>query len=199
VEQHILSESLRRRKVRHDATQKKNNLLLGESMLTRSELPENPVVLAVQDADGRKHTITTERVRGGKIRMTCTCDAARTHGWCRHQIDLLCMRYEAVPNRSEDAEFHFEDIVMGTPLADTADEVDVALADYDTALRSLEAPRPAGFDGGHLRAVAELASDLAEAARQLDHAVGRFRKQLESGSAHGAERVRIDPAMPTLR
>lgn len=156
-------------------------------MLTRSELPENPVALAVRDSDGRKHTITTERVRGGKVRMSCTCDAGRAQGWCRHRIELLCMRYEAVVSRNEDAEFHFEDIVMGTPLADAADEVDVALADYEAALRALDEKRPAGLDGGKLRIVAELAADLAEAATQLDTAIARFRKRLESGAVLAAE------------
>ena len=42
----------------------------GVHMLTRSELPENPVVLVLQDTDGRQNVVTTERVRGGKIRMT---------------------------------------------------------------------------------------------------------------------------------
>jgi hypothetical protein len=156
-------------------------------MLTRSELPENPVVLAVRDDDGRKHTVTTERVRGGKVRMTCTCDASRSQGWCRHQIELLCTRYDAVANRSEDIEFHFEDIVMGTPLADAADEVDVALADYEAALRSLEQTRPAGLEGAKLRVVADLAADLAEAAGQLDAAIARFKKRLASSVALSVE------------
>jgi hypothetical protein len=180
--------------------QKKRILLSGETMLTRSELPENPVVLAVHDADGRKHTVTTERIRGGKIRMVCTCDDCRSHGWCRHQVELLCMRYDAVTSRSEDAEFHFEDIVMGTPLADAADEVDVALADYESALRALDQKRPAGFEDGKLRVTAELATDVAEAATHLDTAIARFRKRLDSGAMQKlGHDARVEWARPSAR
>jgi hypothetical protein len=150
-------------------------------MLTRSELPENPVVLAVRDADGRHHTVTTERLRGGKIRMVCTCDGSQSAGWCQHQVQLLCMRYEAVVDRCEDAEYRFEDIVMGTPLADVADEVEVALADFQKALRGIDTNRPAGLGGDELRRLAESASDLAEAATHLDSTIMRFKKKLAAG------------------
>lgn len=150
-------------------------------MLTRSELPVNPVVLAVRDADGHLHTVTAERVRGGKIRMTCTCDASRASGWCEHEVDLLCTRYDAVVDGSDDLEFRFEDVVMGTPLADTADEVDVALADLRKALGDFDAKRPTGLDGDKLRRIAELAADLADAALHLDGTLARFRKRLAAG------------------
>jgi hypothetical protein len=150
-------------------------------MLTRSELPENPVVLAVQDGDGRQHRIHTERVRGGKIRMTCSCDSNRAAGWCDHQVQLLCLRYDIVVERSEDMEFHFEDVVMGTPLADLADDVDVALGDYQKALDAIGLKRLAGLDSAKLHRVAEMASDLAEAANHLESALERFRKRLAAG------------------
>jgi hypothetical protein len=152
-------------------------------MLTRSELPENPVVLAVQDGDGRQHRIQTERVRGGKIRMTCSCDANRAAGWCDHQVQLLCLRYDIVVERSEDMEFHFEDVVIGTPLADLADDVDVALAEYQNALDAIGLKRPVGLDSAKLHRVAEMASDLAEAANHLESALERFRKRLAAGHA----------------
>jgi hypothetical protein len=152
-------------------------------MLTRSELPENPVVLAVQDEDGRKCTVTTERVRGGRIRMLCTCDANRASGWCRHQVRLLCMRYDGVLEHSETDEFYFEDVVMGTALADLADEVDVALEEYEAALDRIDIRRPAGTESSALRAVAELAADLADAATHLDATLIRFRKRLATGAA----------------
>lgn len=150
-------------------------------MLTRSELPENPVAIAVEDADGRRHRVTTERVRGGRIRMICTCDASRSDGWCRHQVQLLCLRYDCVVDRSEEAEFHFEDVVMGTPLADIADEVDVALGDYHIALAAIGQQRPLSLAGEALRRAAEMATDLAEAATHLDRALDRFKKKLAAG------------------
>ena len=146
-------------------------------MLTRSELPRNPVALTIADGDAR-HTVTAERLRGNRIRIACTCHAPE--GWCRHRLDLLCLRYDAVLERDDEAEFGFEDIVMGTALADLADEVDVALQDYGKAARAMET-KPAGLDSGALRTLAERAADLSEAATHLDGALTRFRKKLAEG------------------
>ena len=149
-------------------------------MLTRSELPQNPVTLQVADGPDR-HAVTAERVRGGQVRIGCTCRASAAQGWCAHQVRLLCLRYDAVVERDSEAEFHFEDIVMGTPLADLADAVDLALTDYEAAQTALEARRIAGFEPGSLRRLAELATDLAQAASHLDGALARFRKRLAAG------------------
>jgi hypothetical protein len=154
-------------------------------MLSRSELPENPVALAVQDTDGRTFTVTTERVRGGRIRMTCSCSPSVAEGWCRHQVSLLCLRYDDVVDGGDSSEFHFEDIVMGTPLADAADEVDVAMEEYERALASMDASRPQGFDSHGLQALSDRAGDLADAAGQLAKAVDRLKKKLASGAALG--------------
>ncbi|HEX2555975.1 MAG TPA: hypothetical protein VHL98_19940 [Microvirga sp.] len=151
-------------------------------MLTRSELPENPVALQVADG-GDRHVVTAERVRGGQVRIGCTCRTSAAEGWCGHQVQLLCLRYDAVVERDGEAEFHFEDIVMGTPLADLADEVDLALAEYDAAHKGLEAKRSAGFDPDRLRRLAALATDLAQAASHLDGALARFKKRLAAGRA----------------
>jgi hypothetical protein len=149
-------------------------------MLTRSELPQNPVTLQVADGPDR-HAVTAERVRGGQVRIGCTCRASAADGWCGHQVQLLCLCYDGVVERDSEAEFHFEDVVMGTPLADLADEVDLALADYEAARRALEAKRPADFDPGALRRLSDLATDLAQAAAHLDGALARFRKRLAAG------------------
>lgn len=147
-------------------------------MLTRSELPENPVALGILGEDGERLTVTAERLRSGKIRMDCSCQASAGEGWCRHQVELLCMRYDAVAERSEETELQFEDIVMGTPLADLADEVDAGLGDYFRALSDVRTKLPTGIDRSKLDLVGAVASDLAEAAKQLDSAIGRFRKRL---------------------
>jgi hypothetical protein len=152
-------------------------------MLTRSELPENPVVLVIRDTDGHQNVVTTERVRGGKIRMTCTCDQGDSLGWCEHRVQLLCLRYDSVVESSDDMEFHFEDIVMGTPLADCADEVEVALADFRAVLCALDTKHPPVLNGDGLRALADRARDLADATTQLEIVLGRFRKQLAAGLA----------------
>jgi len=152
-------------------------------MLTRSELPENPVVLAVRDHDGRQHRIQTERVRGGKVRMTCSCEANRSDGWCAHQIQLLCLRYDTVVERSEEVEFQFEDVVMGTALADLADELDLAMSDYQHALDAMAQKQTVCLDCAKLREIAELSTDLADAATHLEGALGRFKKRIAAGLA----------------
>jgi hypothetical protein len=150
-------------------------------MLTRSELPENPVTLVLQDADGHQNIITTERVRGGKVRMTCTCEQGKSLGWCDHRVQLLCLRYDGVVEPGDDTEFHFEDVVIGTPLADSADEVEVALTDFRTALEALHLERALALNEVGLRSLADRARDLADATTHLDIALARFRKHLAAG------------------
>jgi hypothetical protein len=152
-------------------------------MLTRSELPQNPVILAVRDPDGSHHDVVTERVRGGHVRMTCSCSDSRSAGWCRHQVRLLCMRYEAVVDRTEEVEFQFEDVVTGTSLADLADDLDVALSGYETALEEMSSKRPQGVDVAKIHRVRDLAAALVDAAAELDNALDRFRKKLAQGAA----------------
>jgi hypothetical protein len=72
---------------------------------------------------------------------------------------------------------------MGTPLADLADDVDLAVADYRQALEAIGAKVPFGFDSVKLQRVAELASDLASAATHLESALGRFKRKLATGPA----------------
>jgi hypothetical protein len=93
------------------------------------------------------------------------------------------MRYDSVVERSEELEFHFEDVVMGTPLADLADDLDVALIGYQSALDDMSAKCPAGLDGAKLHRVMDLASTLADAAAHLDTALNRFKKRLAAGTS----------------
>jgi hypothetical protein len=149
-------------------------------MLTRSELPENPVILAIRDPNGGQHSIVTERVRGAHIRMTCSCGRNRADGWCRHQIELLCLRYDEVVDRTEEVEVQFEDVVSGTSLADLADDLDLALIAYQSALDEMNSKRPVGLDAAQLHRVRDLASNLADSAAHLDSALNRFKKKLAS-------------------
>jgi hypothetical protein len=155
---------------------------LGNAMLTRSELPENPVALSIADDDGQVQVVTAERVRGGRVRIGCTCRTSVEDGWCRHQVQLLCMRYDGVEQRDGEAEFHFEDIVMGTPLADLADEVDLALGDFDKAVKVLEAAQRDSMVPDHLRRLAEIAAEVAEAASHLEGTLSRFKKKLAAAA-----------------
>lgn len=147
-------------------------------MLTRSELPENPVHFAVRGEDGQTLTVSAERLRSGKIRLDCSCQGSAVQGWCRHQVDLLCLRYEGLTERREELELQFEDIVMETPLADLAGEVEAGIGDYVAAVGALRSSPLAALDHDALARVGGLAADLADTAQQLDAAIGRFRKKL---------------------
>lgn len=151
-----------------------------KTVLTRSELEVNPVVLEIASSDGTRRTITTERTRGNRLAMSCTCDDCKRDGWCRDQVQLLCLRYDRVADGDPEIELRFEDLVVGTALADLADEVDLALADYETAAASMEKARPHDLTRAGLHRIADLASQMAEAARQLDTALTRFKRKLAS-------------------
>jgi hypothetical protein len=152
-------------------------------VLTRSELEVNPVVMEIVTSDGTRRSIKAERIRGNRLAISCTCEDCRREGWCREQIDLLCLRYERVVDAEPDSELRFEDLVVGTALADLADEVDLALSDYETATAALENARTRDLTRTSLQRTADLASQLAEAARQLDGAIARFKRKLASPEA----------------
>jgi hypothetical protein len=147
-------------------------------MLSRSELPENPVALTVAAAEGVFNVIT-ERIVGGRIRMACSCAESGVEGWCGHRLRLLCMRYDDVVGQSADDEYRFEDIVIGTPLADAADEVDLALSEFAEARRALDERSAARL--ADLPALAAAASRFADVARELDRALDRLRRRLAGG------------------
>ncbi len=151
-------------------------------MLTRSELTRNRVAMTVEDGAGREEVVA-ERKRGGLVRMGCSCAGNAADGWCRHQLDLLCLRYDAVVAKDDDAEFHFEDIVLGTALADTADEVDVGLSAYREALAAIAARPARDLSPETLGLVADHAADLAEAGRALAAAIGRLTRKLAAARA----------------
>ena len=153
--------------------------LAGADMLTKSELTRTCVAVTVQDSSGR-HVVNTRRGRGGQVDMACTCTVNAEKGWCGHQLDLLCLRYDAVVEQDSNAEFHFEDIILGTALADTADEVDVAIAAYRDALAAIERYRSSDLSAEGLSVLADEAAELSAASRALATALGRLRRKLET-------------------
>jgi hypothetical protein len=146
-------------------------------MLTKSELTRTCVAMTVEDATGR-HLVTTRRGRGGQVSMSCTCEAHGAEGWCLHQVDLLSLRYGAVVEQDNDAEFHFEDIILGTALAEAADEVDVALASHRDALAALARHQTADMSSDALLLLADRAADVSDASRILATSLGRLRRKL---------------------
>jgi hypothetical protein len=155
----------------------------GDIVLTRSELQHNPVALSVVGPDGQAHTVTAERVAGERVRITCSCQAGAADGWCRHALDLLCLRYDHVVGLDDDLAYRFEDLVCGTPLADLADEIDAARSEFERALATLRVTGRPAFEPESLRSTAHAATDLADAALHLDHALERFRRRLAAARA----------------
>lgn len=145
-------------------------------MLTRSELVVTEVVTEVASQAGGRSSVRTQRTRGNRLSVTCTCEGYRRDGWCRDQIELLCLRYDSVLDRDPDAELHFEDLVIGTALADLADEVDLAMSEYEAARNALARAPQDDLTAPALRRIADLASDLKEAAHRLDDALARFKR-----------------------
>jgi hypothetical protein len=68
-------------------------------------------------------------------------------------------------------------------LADLADDLDVALSGYETALEEMSSKRPQGVDVAKIHRVKDLAAALVDAAAELDNALDRFRKKLAQGAA----------------
>lgn len=149
-------------------------------MLTRSELVVDQVTVEMVTVRGDRVSVQTRRTRGNRLSMTCTCEDHRRDGWCRDQIDLLCLRYDRIADRDQDVELQFEDLVIGTAAADLADEVDLALTDFEAASAALMKASLRDLSAPELRRTGDLAANLSETARQLDEAIARFKRRLSA-------------------
>ncbi|GGK25075.1 hypothetical protein [Salinarimonas ramus] len=147
-------------------------------MLTRSDLPEEPVALTIRGAEGHEHKVTVGRRAAGGVSLTCSCAMFSRETWCRHTVDVLCMRLRALGITDPDAEFALETAVMGTKAEDVAHELDRALIAYSRALERLDASRSASLAADAIETMAGIARDLADAATTLADAALRFRRAL---------------------
>jgi hypothetical protein len=147
-------------------------------MVPLPDLDANPVSLTIRDGDFR-FDVTAERGKGGKVWMVCQCGAGQTEGWCRHRLDLLCQRYDAVEAGDGPKRESFQHIVSGTPLAQAGQNAARALDAFDKCLVTFDRSRPAVIVGRHLGRFTDTVSDLAACAGELEDALSVLRRLLE--------------------
>ncbi|MGJ3264279.1 MAG: SWIM zinc finger family protein [Salinarimonas sp.] len=149
-------------------------------MLTHNDLPEAPVRLTVTGAEGHQHTLAIAREIGGDVELTCSCAMFSRESWCRHAVDVLCMRLRALGVVDDELDFALERVVLGTKAEDVSHELDRALIAYERALARFDTSRSASLETDVLETMGALARDLADAAAGLADAAMRFRRALAS-------------------
>ena len=148
----------------------------GADMLTTNDLPQGPVMLDITGADGHGHRVSVSRSAGGSVRVACSCAFFQRERWCRHVVDVLCMRLRALGVPDEDAAFALEEAVMGTAAEDQAHALDRALIAYERALAAFDQGRSASLAGDVVDTMATLSQAVADAATELGDAVTRFKR-----------------------
>jgi hypothetical protein len=149
-------------------------------MLTQTDLPEDPVTLVVRGAEGHEHTVTVERRLGGGVGVTCSCALFAREAWCRHSVDVLCMRLRALGVSDDGLEFALEQAVLGTRAEDVAHELDRALIAYERALKRFDESRSHSLAGDVVDTMGAIAREIADAAATLGDAALRFKRALEA-------------------
>lgn len=158
---------------------RKSRPVVGVPVMTAvPDLKRNPVAFTAVDAEG-SHSISAERGKNGKVWLTCQCAASAADGWCRHRLDLLCFRYDAVPGADATTRQAFEQIVTGTSLFNAGRDADRALVAFSECLKIFDARRPTPVVGPDLSKFTDLVSDLAACASELEDALGTLRRLLE--------------------
>lgn len=155
-------------------------------MLTQTDLPDEPVALVVQGAEGHQHTVAVERRLGGSVSVSCTCAMFAREAWCRHAVDVLCMRLRALGVSDDSLEFKLGQAVLGTKAEDVAHELDRALIAYERALRRFDESRSHGLSADVVDTMGTIAREIADAAATLGDAALRFKRALSAASAVSA-------------
>lgn len=154
-------------------------------MLTQSDLPEEPVSLSVRGAEGHEHLVTVGRQLGGGVSLSCSCAMFAREAWCRHAVDVLCMRLRALGVADDGLEFTLESAVMGTKAEDLAHELDRALIAYERALKRFDESRSGSLAADVVETMGAIARDIADAAATVSDAVLRFKRAVEAARAGG--------------
>lgn len=149
-------------------------------MLTQTDLPDEPVALVVRGAEGHQHTVTVERRLGGGVGASCTCAMFAREAWCRHAVDVLCMRLRARGVSDVDLEFKLEQAVIGTKAEDVAHELDRALIAYERALKRFDESRSYSLAGDVVDTMGAIAREISDAAATLGDAALRFKRALDA-------------------
>jgi uncharacterized Zn finger protein len=144
-------------------------------MVPTNQLAEDAVSLTI-DADGA--VVTAKRGAAGKVWLSCTCAEAAAEGWCQHEVALLCGRTDGVAAADHAGLKVFEQIVGGTRVQEAGQALDTATVAFDEGLRAFDAKRPQMVSGRNLGNFADLITDLAACAGELEDASGSLRRLL---------------------
>lgn len=147
-------------------------------MLTRNDLARDAVALDVTGIEGHAHRVRVTRGAGGGLRVDCTCAFFQRERWCRHVVDVLCMRLRALGVPDEEAAFAVEEAVMGTAAEDQAHALDRALIAYERALAAFEEGRSTSLSADVVETMGTLARDVADAAAAFGDAAIRFKRTI---------------------
>jgi hypothetical protein len=154
-----------------------------DSMLTTHDIEQAPLSLSVQGCEGHVHTVTVAPRKAGRVAISCSCAGFARENWCRHVVDLCCMRLRDCGVTDPETDERFEEIVAGTMLESAAHEVDLAFVAYERAVRTLQVAPPANASRSALEATATSARDVAKAAEAASDAVMRLQRKI------GEERI----------
>lgn len=144
-------------------------------MLRFHELQINPVSVTFRDETGARITVIAERLRKGRVNMTCQCRHHSEAGWCKHCLAVLC---EQVNLEDDQHSVAFENIVAGTRLKATAQNLKYALESFATAYRHAKRDLPVALDADQLNKFATEAQRASIASRELALAIKAFIKDL---------------------
>lgn len=151
-------------------------------MLTTHDIPQSPLTMTVRCSDGDAQTVTIAPRDGGRVAISCSCASFGREGWCRHVVDLCCMRLRDCGVTDTETDERFEEIVAGTALESAAHDVDLSLAAYDRATTKLESAqqdsRPPNFTRNALEAVASASREVTEAAEAASDAIRRLQRNI---------------------
>lgn len=151
-------------------------------MLTTHDIPPSPLTVTVRGSDGDAHTITVAPRQRGRVAISCSCAPFGREGWCRHVVDLCCMRLRDCGVTDPETDERFEEIVAGTTLESAAHDVDLSIAAYGQAATMLQvaqqALQPTNFTRDALEAVASASREVTEAAEAASDAIKRLQRNI---------------------
>jgi len=148
---------------------------VGSGMVPTNQLTEDTVTLTLATEGA---TVTAKRGAAGKVWLSCTCDAAAAEGWCHHEVALLCGETDGIATSDRAALKVFDQIVGGTRVQEAGRAVDRASTAFDEGLKTFDAKRPQVVSGREPGNFAEIITDLAACAGELEDASGSFRRLL---------------------
>jgi hypothetical protein len=144
-------------------------------MLPANQLAQHTASLTV-DPDAAQ--VTARRGEAGRVWLTCSCGRAVADGWCWHELALLSGRTENVVASDKASVNAFEQIIGGTRVQEAGRALDQATTAFENCLKIFDEKRPRRISGHNLGRFADLITDLAACAGELEDAAGTFRRLL---------------------